>query len=44
EYCADSKMMTSMDVVELNPALDIRNQSAETAVQLLLSAFGKSIL
>ena len=44
EYVADSKMMTSMDVVELNPVLDTRNQSAETAVELLLSAFGKSIL
>ncbi len=44
EYCADTKMMTSMDIVELNPVLDHKNHSAETAVELMLSAFGKSIL
>lgn len=44
EYCADSRAMLSMEVVELNPVLDDRNVSAERACQLILSAFGKSIL
>lgn len=44
EYCADSRKMLSMEVVELNPVLDDRNISAERARELILSAFGKSIL
>jgi arginase len=36
-------IMTSMDVVEVNPILDDRNQSAEFAVELIQSAFGKKI-
>jgi arginase len=44
EYCADSKAMLSMEVVELNPVLDIRNESAEKTRDMILSAFGKSIL
>jgi arginase len=31
-------------VVELNPALDVRNQTAEVAVELIESLFGKSTL
>jgi len=31
-------------VVELNPFVDDRNVSAERTLQLILSAFGKSIL
>lgn len=44
EYCADTNRMTSMDVVELNPFLDKKNVSAERAVTLVQSAFGRSIL
>ena len=44
EYCADDGRMTSMEVVELNPFLDERNVSAKRALQLILSAMGKSIL
>jgi arginase len=44
EYCADSKEMCSLEVVELNPFLDHKNVSAERTLQLILSALGKSIL
>jgi arginase len=44
ENCADTGRMTSMDVVELNPFLDDKNVSAERAVNLVQSAFGRSIL
>jgi arginase len=44
EYCADSKEMCSLEVVELNPFLDHKNISAERTLQLILSAMGKSIL
>ncbi len=44
EMVADSASMTSFEVTELNPVLDVRNQSGEVAVELILSAFGKRIL
>ena len=44
EMIADSGRMTSLEVTELNPILDVRNQSGQVAVELILSAFGKSIL
>ncbi len=44
EYCADTRHMTSMEVVELNPFLDQGNVSAERTVNLITSALGKSIL
>ncbi|MBL8415867.1 MAG: arginase [Propionivibrio sp.] len=44
EMIADSGRLASLDVVELNPALDIRNQTAELAVDLIESLFGKSTL
>ena len=44
EILADSGKITSMDLVEINPILDIANQTAELAVELTLSALGKSIL
>lgn len=44
ENCADTGRMTSMEVVELNPFLDQGNVSAERAVTLIQSAFGRSIL
>ncbi len=44
EMIADSGRLGSLDVVELNPALDVRNQTAELAVDLIESLFGKSTL
>jgi len=44
EMLAESKKMTSLELVEVNPILDTRNQSAEFAVELVQSAFGKKIL
>jgi len=44
EYCADDGNLLSMEIVELNPFLDEGNISAERAMELLLSAMGKSIL
>ena len=44
EILADSEKITSMDLVEINPILDIANKTAELAVELTLSALGKSIL
>jgi len=44
ENCADTGNMLSMEVVELNPFLDQGNISAERAVMLIQSAFGRSIL
>ncbi len=44
EMLADSGALGSVDIMELNPALDIRNQTAELAVDLLESLFGKSTL
>jgi arginase len=44
EMIADSGLLASLDVMELNPALDIRNQTAEVAVDLIASLFGRSTL
>ena len=44
EYCADSRQLTSMEVVELNPFMDHKNISAERTLDLIASALGKSIL
>jgi arginase len=44
EECASNGRMTSMEVVELNPFLDHRNVSAERAITLIESAFGRNIL
>ncbi len=44
ESLAAAGVMTSLEVVEVNPILDDRNRSAEFAVELVQSAFGKKIL
>ena len=44
EMIADTGRLGSLDVVELNPALDVRNQTADLAVDLIESLFGKSTL
>jgi arginase len=44
EMIADSGRLASLDVMELNPALDLRNKTALLAVDLIESLFGKSTL
>ena len=44
EMIADSGRLASLELVELNPALDVRNQTALLAVDLIESLFGKSTL
>ncbi len=44
EMLSDSGLMTSLEIVEANPILDVRNASAAFAVELVQSAFGKRIL
>ncbi len=44
EMVADTGRLGSLDIVELNPAFDVRNRTAEVAVDLVGSLFGKSTL
>jgi len=44
EELHDDGKMASLEVVEVNPILDNRNQSAEFAVELIQSGFGKKII
>lgn len=44
EMIADTGALGSVDIVEVNPALDVRNTTAELAVDLVESLFGKSTL
>jgi arginase len=44
ELLHDSGKVLSMDVTEVNPVLDTSNQTADLAVEMVLSAFGKGIL
>ena len=44
EILHDSGKMLGMDVTEVNPVFDISNQTADLAVEMALSAFGKRIL
>ena len=44
EMIADTGRLASLDVMELNPALDVRNKTALVAVDLIESLFGKSTL
>jgi arginase len=44
EMIADSGRLASLDIVELNPALDVRNRTAVLAVDLVESLFDKSTL
>jgi arginase len=44
ELIADSGLLTSLDLVEVNPTLDIRNKTAELGTELALSALGQKIL
>ena len=44
ELIADRSLLTSVDMVEINPILDSHNATAELAAELVLSALGKRIL
>ena len=44
EMIADTGRVASIDIVELNPAFDLHNQTAQLAVDLVESLFGKSTL
>ena len=44
EMVADSGLLTSLDMVEVNPTLDVRNATAQLGSELALSALGMKIL
>lgn len=44
ELIAQMGIISSLDVTEVNPILDIRNKSAELAVEFITSALGKRII
>ncbi len=44
EMVADSGRLLALDLVEVNPTLDMRNTTADLGVELALSALGKKIL
>ena len=44
EIVAESGRLTAMDLVEVNPTLDVRNATAELGTELALSALGMRIL
>jgi arginase len=44
EVLADSGRLLALDMVEVNPTLDVRNDTAELATELVLSALGQKIL
>ena len=44
EMICDSRNVTSLEVVEVNPVLDEANRTADLAVELIMSGLGKRIL
>ena len=44
EMAAESGALVALDLVEVNPTLDLRNTTAQLGVELALSALGKQIL
>jgi arginase len=44
EKIAEAGGMRSLEIVEINTALDVNNKTAEIGVELILSALGKTIL
>ena len=44
EIVADSGQLTSLDMVEVNPTLDMQNAAAQLGTELVLSALGMKIL
>jgi arginase len=41
EMVAETRVLVGMDVVEVNPILDVQNQTALLAVEFILSSLGK---
>ncbi len=44
EMIADSEALVSLDVVEINPVIDLHNKTAQLGVELVLSGLGNKIL
>ena len=44
EMIADSKAMVSLEIVEINPVIDLHNKTALLGVEMVLSGLGKKIL
>ena len=44
EMIADSDAMVSLEIVEINPVIDLHNKTALLGVEMVLSALGKKIL
>jgi arginase len=44
EMIADSGLLRALDIVEVNPTLDVQNSTAALATELVLSALGLKIL
>jgi len=44
EMIADSKLLSSFELVEINPVIDVHNTTATLGVELVLSGLGKKIL
>jgi arginase len=44
EMVADSGLLTSLDIVEINPILDVQNATAVLGTELALSALGQKIM
>ncbi|HTQ86673.1 MAG TPA: arginase [Candidatus Solibacter sp.] len=44
EMIADTKAVTSLEIVEVNPVIDQHNQTASLGIELMLSGLGKKIL
>jgi arginase len=44
EILSDAGKLVSLEVVEVNPVLDVSNRTADLAVELMMSALGKRIL
>ena len=44
EMIADSEAMVSLEVVEINPVIDLHNKTALLGVEMVLSGLGKKIL
>lgn len=44
EILAETEKLHSVDIMEINPILDIQNRTAQMAVNLVASLFGKKIL
>jgi arginase len=44
EMCARTGKVTSMEVMEVNPVIDVANRTGVLAMELILSLLGKSIL